>query len=344
MKGSSLVLDLSATVDFSQGAHHCLACPAGRRQTTMSESDPIAMPIGAVTQLTGISSHTLRKWETRYGAVEPVRTDSGRRLYTQSQVQRLSLLRDLIRRGHQISRLAAMSDTELTGLLEAPTAEEPQRSYANAVVVGPVLTAILDREKVNGMTQVPELASSWLAKAFGTGAPETGGEALAVELPTISEDNLQALITLRRDHFEHVVVVYGFANRKTLRRLLDAGLLCLKAPVGAEELVRSLSLVVERGSLLAALEAVPAHRFSQASISRLAALSPKLQCECPNHIAQLLLDISAFEQYSMECEDTDPAERALHARLRLIAANARSLFEEAMAEVAENEGLELEEL
>ena len=46
----------------------------------------------------------------------------------------------------------------------------------------------------------------------------------------------------------------------------------------------------------------------------------------------------------MECEDQDPKERALHARLRLIAANARALFEEAVVEVAEHEGLSLTEL
>ncbi len=310
----------------------------------MSESDTIAMPIGAVTQLTGISSHTLRKWETRYGAIEPVRTESGRRLYTQAQVQRLQLLRDLIRQGHQISQLAPMSDEELEGLRQTPPVEPAQRSYDEAIVVGPVLSAVLRKQNVNGLRFESELAASWLAKAADKGGPGERGEALALEFPTISEADVQALIRIRRDHFDHVVVVYGFANRKTLRRLLDAGLLCLKAPVSAEELLRSLAVVVEGRSLLANLEAVPAHRFSQASIARLAALSPKLQCECPNHIAQLLLDISAFEQYSMECEDTDPAERALHARLRLIAANARSLFEEAMAEVAENEGLVLDEL
>ncbi|MEM8766585.1 MAG: MerR family transcriptional regulator [Pseudomonadota bacterium] len=310
----------------------------------MSETETISMPIGAVTQLTGISSHTLRKWETRYAAVEPVRTETGRRLYTQVQVQRLSLLRDLIRQGHQISQLAAMSDEDLEGLRQAPPVEQTQRSYEAAVVVGPVLSAVLRKKNVAGLQFESEAGAAWLTKTAAKSAPRERGEALAVELPTITEADVQSLITVRREHFDHVVVVYGFANRKSLRRLLDSGLLCLKAPVGAEELLQSLAVVVEGRTVLANLEAVPAHRFSQASIARLAALSPKLQCECPNHIAQLLLDISAFEQYSMECEDTDPAERALHARLRLIAANARSLFEEAMAEVAENEGLELEEL
>ena len=66
------------------------------------------MPIGAVTQLTGISGHTLRKWESRYGAIEPVRTETGRRMYTQTHVRRLVLLRDLIRLGHQIGQLGGM--------------------------------------------------------------------------------------------------------------------------------------------------------------------------------------------------------------------------------------------
>ena len=91
-------------------------------------------------------------------------------------------------------------------------------------------------------------------------------------------------------------------------------------------------------------EALPSQRFSAQSVAQLAAMAPKLQCECPNHIAQLVMDITAFERYSMECEDQNPADRAMHARLRLISAHARALFEAAIAELAEHEGLSLEEL
>jgi len=314
----------------------------------MADSENLAMPIGAVTQLTGISSHTLRKWESRYAAVAPVRTESGRRLYTQQQVRKLIRLRDLIRQGHQIGQLSAMSEAELEGLAnERPTPPMPpmQPDVDQVTIVGEVLTAVL-RPALAGREAVfiAAPAGSWLdapavSKAKGT-------RALVVELPTITETALGSLVRLRRDTFERVIVVYGFASRKTLSRLADSAIVCLKAPANPSEVLRNLHETRSAESTLEALQrqAIPARRFSAQAIARLAALSPMLDCECPNHIAQLVLDISAFEQYSLECEESEPEERALHARLRSIAAHARALFEEAMANVAAHEGLELEEL
>ena len=38
--------------------------------------------IGAVARMTGISTHALRAWERRYDGVNPERTESGGRLYS----------------------------------------------------------------------------------------------------------------------------------------------------------------------------------------------------------------------------------------------------------------------
>jgi len=311
----------------------------------MADSETLAMPIGAVTQLTGISSHTLRKWESRYAAVAPVRTESGRRLYTQQQVRKLIRLRDLIRQGHQIGQLTAMSEAELAALADERPTPPAQPGVDRVTIVGEVLPAVL-RQELAGCDAifVAAPAGRWLA------APEIvaarGRQGLVVELPTITEAALDSLTRLRRNNFEHVIVVYGFASRKTLGRLADAAVVSLKAPVSSGELLRNLQLNSAAAAPLEALQRqpIPARRFSAQAIARLAAMSPKLQCECPNHIAQLVQDISAFEQYSLECEESDPQERALHARLRSIAAHARALFEEAMANVAAHEGIELEEL
>ena len=56
-------------------------------------------PIQLVARLTGLSAHVIRIWEQRYRAVEPRRTSSNRRLYSQSEIERLSLLRDLTNAG-----------------------------------------------------------------------------------------------------------------------------------------------------------------------------------------------------------------------------------------------------
>ena len=72
--------------------------------------------VGMVAKLTGLTTHTLRTWERRYGAVVPGRTDAGGRLYTSEDVQRLRLLRDLVDAGHAIGTVATLSDHDLARL------------------------------------------------------------------------------------------------------------------------------------------------------------------------------------------------------------------------------------
>ena len=52
--------------------------------------------IGAISRLTGINPVTIRVWETRYGAVEPVRTGGKQRMYSENELARLSLMKQLL--------------------------------------------------------------------------------------------------------------------------------------------------------------------------------------------------------------------------------------------------------
>jgi MerR family transcriptional regulator, light-induced transcriptional regulator len=77
---------------------------------------PLRYPIRAVSKLTGISVDTLRAWERRYAVVEPERDERGR-LYSEADVERLRLLRQLVEQGHAIGRVAALTSEELRALL-----------------------------------------------------------------------------------------------------------------------------------------------------------------------------------------------------------------------------------
>ena len=44
-------------------------------------------PIREVARLTGVNPVTLRAWERRYGLIQPTRTDSGHRLYSQVDIE-----------------------------------------------------------------------------------------------------------------------------------------------------------------------------------------------------------------------------------------------------------------
>lgn len=87
--------------------------------------------IGYVSLRTGLSTHVIRAWERRYQAVTPQRSASGRRLFSQADVERLELLKRLLGAGHSISTIAGLDDRQLIGLAgdvsaaEPPPADEP---------------------------------------------------------------------------------------------------------------------------------------------------------------------------------------------------------------------------
>lgn len=67
-----------------------------------------------VSMITGIGVHTLRAWEKRYGVVKPERSSSGRRYYSDDDIEKLKLIATLNKTGEQISQIAKLSFDELT--------------------------------------------------------------------------------------------------------------------------------------------------------------------------------------------------------------------------------------
>lgn len=74
--------------------------------------------IQAVARRTGLSPHVIRVWEKRYAAVTPGRTKSNRRLYSDEQVARLSLLRRITQAGQGIGTVARLPLDRLRSLAE----------------------------------------------------------------------------------------------------------------------------------------------------------------------------------------------------------------------------------
>ena len=97
--------------------------------------------IKVVSKLTGLTADTIRAWERRYEAVQPVRSDSGVRMYTSAHVSRLELLRRVVSRGHAIGRISHLSDDQLRGLLEEDTGRR-DRATEGACLVRDLLAAV----------------------------------------------------------------------------------------------------------------------------------------------------------------------------------------------------------
>lgn len=67
--------------------------------------------IGVVSRKTGLSAATLRLWEDQYGLLAPMRSRGGTRLYSESDVERILYVRQLVReRGYALGAIAAIID------------------------------------------------------------------------------------------------------------------------------------------------------------------------------------------------------------------------------------------
>ena len=74
-------------------------------------------PMRLVTARTGLTPDLLRAWERRYGAVTPVRSSGGQRLYSDLDVERLSVLARAVEGGHAIRQIANLPLAELQGIV-----------------------------------------------------------------------------------------------------------------------------------------------------------------------------------------------------------------------------------
>ena len=75
------------------------------------------------------------------------------------------------------------------------------------------------------------------------------------------------------------------------------------------------------------------------ALAEIASTSVALNCECPHHIADLLVRLGNFESYSADCESRSPADASLHRYLAQVTGNARAMMEMALVRVIEAEGI-----
>lgn len=62
-------------------------------------------PIREVSRLTGVNPVTLRAWERRYGLIQPTRTESGHRLYSQANIEAIRSILAWLERGVAVSKV-----------------------------------------------------------------------------------------------------------------------------------------------------------------------------------------------------------------------------------------------
>jgi DNA-binding transcriptional MerR regulator/methylmalonyl-CoA mutase cobalamin-binding subunit len=90
--------------------------------------------IKVVSRKTGLSPHLLRMWEKRYGAVEPARTSTNRRLYSDAEIERLDYLRLASAAGHSIGNIAKLPLSRLKSLVAKANGSGPAAPALNRAI------------------------------------------------------------------------------------------------------------------------------------------------------------------------------------------------------------------
>jgi hypothetical protein len=139
-------------------------------------------------------------------------------------------------------------------------------------------------------------------------------------------------------------VFYRFGAEPVCDALADAGICLLREPQPDAVLAQWLShwagaAVATASTTVAAREPTSPRRWNDSTLADFASLSSTIACECPRHVAELLLQLTQFEDYSASCEDRNAADAKLHSYLGQVAAASRARFEAALEYVAMHEGL-----
>ena len=122
-----------------------------------NDGDESRYPVRVVIARTGLTADVLRAWERRYGAVRPQRSRGRQRLYSEDDVNRLTLLRRATLAGHSIAEVARLRTDALEALVDephstvAPAAPDLESAVVRAALAaaerldGPALEATLKR-------------------------------------------------------------------------------------------------------------------------------------------------------------------------------------------------------
>jgi DNA-binding transcriptional MerR regulator len=315
--------------------------PTNSTKETVQTRDAVpSYRSGVAARLAGLSVETLRVWERRYGVSDTERSPHGQRLYSAEQVSRLRLLKHLVDQGHPIGLIAVLSVEQLREL--SGTETSGHAGPVRVALVGPSLKERLAAGGRDSLQLDVRCSVLKLEQAMPV-LPDAGAEVLVVEISELDESAIPLIIQARdAAQAQAVVVLYRFSSSATIRQLRAQQCLVARVPTDPGELVTlcRTALVGQRIAFKNELgkDLLPA-RFDTDALTTFATASNKVGCECPRHLAEILLMVGSFERYSAQCASRNEDDAQLHQELGHAAGQARSVLEEAMERLVRAEGL-----
>ena len=309
--------------------------------------------IGAIASLTGITPDALRVWEKRYGLIQPKRTETGNRIYSEEDLTRLSLIKNLLDAGDSIGNLVSLDISELkkrvATLLHKRVVDDEEMRPCRAVVIG--VNMAMRFEQLSGDEGVQLVGHTDSPEQIETLKTEIKPDLLIFEIPTLNDSHVNKLTQwIEQLDAQHGIVVYRFANKNVLEKIRHKQIVLLRAPVEIQTVIRHCDAILRQILTTSKLssfalpdmtEPIPKRSYDDERLARIANISSTIKCECPQHLADLIIALNAFETYSVQCENQNEKDAALHNYLYRMTAQARHTMETALAHLLEVEQIEV---
>lgn len=298
--------------------------------------------IGTVARLTGIKPDTLRVWERRYGLGASYKSPTGRRQYTQADLDHLQMIATLVQDGVRIGEIADSSGKTLEVLLGGRMGEGAKITPAKpvAVFVGRDLCHWLDEHQGCISSVSAFLARMDLDAAVERVNFDQAIDLLVVDCGSLSPSRLAGVESLaKRLSPVRTLICHRMANSRWLDELHSKGFRDMQFPPDPAKLAYEIGqCVVERetsrgefdaGELVATKPRV----FEKEALEAANQMTGLLGCECPRHLSALINDLNEFETYSTECSVENWRDASVHATIYAYTAQARWLMERALKAV-----------
>jgi MerR family transcriptional regulator, light-induced transcriptional regulator len=312
--------------------------------------------IGTISKLAGIPVPTLRVWESRYAAFAPIKTEGQHRMYGEEDLLRATLMKQLCDEGHTISTIANLDVQALSqlhnkhrngGTLEA---SKKQSQSVKIAVIGLALAGRIEAKNfsLNLLGSSIEVTNIFAdIETAQSRSFEQPAEILLLKVNTLHEIVMRDIQRITaKNTTTQVIVLYNYGREQVAHAMRAAGMLVRREPITdyeLAELIRSV-LNVDANHTLSEVtpsSMIPARKYSDETLARVAGISTNVLCECPRHVAEIIAQLASFEQYSQECLNKSAEDAHLHAYLTSVSGSARALFEHALEKVAQHEGIEL---
>ena len=320
------------------------------KATTITDNQNTTFKIGAVSRITNIPVDTLRIWERRYSVVVPIRSNNADRLYKSDDINRLTLLKMLVDRGHAIGSIAPLTNDKLIERLEIHDQNTISKSSpatettVNVAVIGDVLSLQLEHIQMHGSG----FSFSGLYRNqtdFINNNKSDSIDILIIEYPAIQQDHIMHINELfKTSGAKQLILIYGFTNSAAKKLLSKTDFMFIQAPITIDHVISEIKSIIkeknmggERQDGFDLNSKAPLRIYSNNELIKLSSASSTIKCECPQHLSSMILKLIQFEIYSAECVIRYKKDAELHTLLGNMTGHARTIMEQALKKVIEAE-------